>query len=162
MRCFKRTIVKNSHRINSSHWNGIGSVTLLNGRPGPRFNIKMSSCQYRKSLCGDNMVIRSSYLHNGISYTGKTASSYWIRSQAHQSYIVNKWVSEMWIPLGANREPALGSRTGSQVCYMFLNIKQKGVVMHAPHTRIMAFWHICNIPQGFHRVKFVIIPHYFI
>ena len=44
---------------------------------GPRFNIKMSY-QYRKSHCGDQTVVRSSYLHNGISYTGKTASLYWI------------------------------------------------------------------------------------
>ena len=38
--------------------------------PGPRFNIKMSSYQYRKSHCGDKTVVRSSYLHNGISCTG--------------------------------------------------------------------------------------------
>ena len=48
---------------------------------GPRFNIKMSSYQYRKSHCGDKTVVRSSYLHNGISYTGKTTSLYWIRAQ---------------------------------------------------------------------------------
>ena len=46
--------------------------------PGPWFNIKMPSYQYRKSHCGDKTVVRSSYLHNGISYTGKTASLYWI------------------------------------------------------------------------------------
>ena len=46
--------------------------------PGPWFNIKMSSYQYRKSHCGDKTVIRSSYLHNGTSYTGKMASLYWI------------------------------------------------------------------------------------
>ena len=45
---------------------------------GPRFNIKMSSYQYRKSHCGDKTVVRSSYLHNGISYTGKMSSLYWI------------------------------------------------------------------------------------
>ena len=41
---------------------------------GPRFNmfnIKKSSYQNRKFHCGDKTVIRSSYLHNGISYTGK-------------------------------------------------------------------------------------------
>ena len=47
-------------------------------RPGPWFNIKMSSYQYRKSHCGDKTVVRSSYLHNGISYTGKMGSLYWI------------------------------------------------------------------------------------
>ena len=39
--------------------------------PGPWFNTKMTSYQYRKSYCGDKMILRPSYLHNGISYTGK-------------------------------------------------------------------------------------------
>ena len=45
---------------------------------GPWFNIKMSPYQYRKSHCGDKTVVRSSYLHNGICYTGKMSSLYWI------------------------------------------------------------------------------------
>ena len=45
---------------------------------GPWFNIKMPSYQFRKSHCGDKTVIRLSYLHIGISYTGKMASLYWI------------------------------------------------------------------------------------
>ena len=49
--------------------------------PGPRFNIKMSSYQYRKSHYGDKTVVRSSYLRNCISYTGKMTSLYWIRAQ---------------------------------------------------------------------------------
>ena len=40
-------------------------------RPGTWFNIKMSSYQCRKSH----------YLHNGISYTCKMLSLYWIRAQ---------------------------------------------------------------------------------
>ena len=35
----------------------------------PWFNIKMH--------CGDKMTVRSSYLHNRISYTGKMTSLYW-------------------------------------------------------------------------------------
>ena len=46
--------------------------------PGPRFNITMFSYQYRKSHCGYKTVVRSSYLQNGISYTGKMTSLYWI------------------------------------------------------------------------------------
>ena len=38
---------------------------------GSWFDIKMSSYQYSKSHCGDKTVVRSSYIHNGISYTGK-------------------------------------------------------------------------------------------
>ena len=39
---------------------------------------KLSSYQYRKSHCGIKTVVRSSYLHNGIPYTGKMSSLYWI------------------------------------------------------------------------------------
>ena len=48
---------------------------------GPRFNVKMTSYQYRKSHCGDKTILRPSYLHNGISYTDKMSSLYWIRDQ---------------------------------------------------------------------------------
>ena len=48
--------------------------------PGPRFNIKLTSYQYRKYHCGDKTILRPSYLHNGISYTGKMSSLYWIRA----------------------------------------------------------------------------------
>ena len=39
---------------------------------------KISSHQYKKSLCGDKtiVIVRSSYLHNVISYTGKITSLY--------------------------------------------------------------------------------------
>ena len=48
---------------------------------GPRFNIKMTSYQYRKSHCGDKTILRPSYLHNGIFHAGKMTSLYWIRAQ---------------------------------------------------------------------------------
>ena len=32
---------------------------------------------YRKSHCGDKTILRPSYLHSRISYTGKTTSLYW-------------------------------------------------------------------------------------
>ena len=44
-------------------------------------NIKMSSYQYRKFHCGYKTILRPSYLHNEISYTGKTISLCWIRAQ---------------------------------------------------------------------------------
>ena len=49
-------------------------------RSGPRFNIKTTSYQYRKSHCGDKTILRPSYLHSGISCTGKMVSLYWIRA----------------------------------------------------------------------------------
>ena len=49
--------------------------------PGGWSNIKMSSYQHRKSHSGDKTILRPSYLHNGISYTGKMTSLYLIRAQ---------------------------------------------------------------------------------
>ena len=43
----------------------------------------MLSYQHRKSHCGDKTVVRSSYLHNGISYTSKMTYLYWIRAQVY-------------------------------------------------------------------------------
>ena len=43
---------------------------------------KMPSYQYRKSNCWDKTILRPSYLHNGISYTGKMRSLYWTRALA--------------------------------------------------------------------------------
>ena len=56
--------------------------------PGPWFNIKMSSYQYRKSHCGEKTVVRSSYLHNGISYTGEMTSLYWFSPLATNMFYV--------------------------------------------------------------------------
>ena len=63
--------------------------------PGPWFNIKMPSFQYRKSHCGDKTVVRTSYLHNGISYTGKMTSLYWIRVLLVLLYIGFVWANEI-------------------------------------------------------------------
>ena len=45
----------------------------------------MLSYQDRKSHCGDKTILRPSYLHNGITITGKTTSLYWIRAQVCNS-----------------------------------------------------------------------------
>ena len=55
-------------------------------------NIKMSFYRYRKSHCGDKTVVRSSYLHNGISYTGKMTSLYWI---SLNSQMIMKWCPKL-------------------------------------------------------------------
>ena len=63
----------------------------------------MASCQYRKSHCRDKTILRSSYLHNGISYTGYS----WIldtpililrSSYLHNgiSYIGYSWILLYW------------------------------------------------------------------
>ena len=62
--------------------------------PGPWSNIKMSHYQYRKSHCGHKTDVRSSYLHNVISYTGKMASLYWISSQIVMMW--PKYIHTLW------------------------------------------------------------------
>ena len=56
------------------------SMDSFHKEPGSRFDIKMTSYQYRKSHCGDKTILRPPYLHNGIFYTDKT-SLYWIGAQ---------------------------------------------------------------------------------
>ena len=51
----------------------------------------MSSYQYGKSHCGDKTILRPSYLHNGISYTGKTTSLYWIGVPVYISALEYSW-----------------------------------------------------------------------
>ena len=62
---------------------------------GPRFNIKTTSYQYRKSYCGDKTILLPSYLHNGISYTGKMSSLYWIGAQLMigqcDQWMIGRW-----------------------------------------------------------------------
>ena len=53
------------------------SISTRDTLSGPWFNIKMLSYQHRKSHCGYKIILRLSYLHNGISHTGKMASLYW-------------------------------------------------------------------------------------
>ena len=68
--------------IISLYWEAIMTTKLgshICMGPGPWCNIKMTSYQYRKSHCGDKTILRPSYLHNGISYTGNMTSLYWIR-----------------------------------------------------------------------------------
>ena len=57
------------------------------------FNIKMPSYQYKKSRWGDNTILWLSYLHNGISYTGKLTSLYWIMALLSKS---DKWSSSIF------------------------------------------------------------------
>ena len=74
--------------ISLKHWPFKSCILLHAGNikssscisSGPWFNIKMASYQYRKSHCGDKTVVRSSYLHNGISYPGKMSSFNWIET----------------------------------------------------------------------------------
>ena len=87
-----------SYQYNDSHYKDKTGFILKQG-PGGWFNIKMSSCQYMKSHCGDKTVVRSSYLHNGISYTGKMTFLYWIRAQVTRiNQVTNTYMYTSWPP----------------------------------------------------------------
>ena len=79
----QNTFQKMKVRDDGLSWASMSFFFRQNGitYAGPRFNIKTTSYQYRKSHCGDKTILRPSYLHNGISYTGKTTSLYWIKAQ---------------------------------------------------------------------------------
>ena len=61
----------------------VSHPTACLSQPGPWFNTKMTSYQYRKFHCGDKTILRPSYLHNWISHTGKISSFYLIRALDH-------------------------------------------------------------------------------
>ena len=66
------------------------------------FNIKMPPYQYRKSHCGDKTILRPSYLHNGISYTGKMTYLYWIRAQKSGD-VYRKWICNITTARSSHR-----------------------------------------------------------
>ena len=74
------------------HWTGNRALV----------NIKMTSYQYRKSHVRNKTILRPSYLHNGISYTDRMTSLYWIRAQAITCSNVDRDVSRYMASLGNN------------------------------------------------------------
>ena len=100
----------------------MGYINGIYWPPGPWLNIKMPSYQYRKSHCGDKMVLRLSYLHNGISYTDKTTSLYWIIAQGqfqiidNTSYCTISKPQDLYLELCDCLEIALKFETPRQQC----------------------------------------------
>ena len=62
--------------------NSVTVLAIVESKGPSQYKDVMSSYQYRKSHCGDKTVVRLSYLHNEISYTGKMTSLYWIGVQS--------------------------------------------------------------------------------
>ena len=116
--------------------------------PGPWFNIKMSSYQYRKSHCGCKTILWPSYLHNDISYTGKTTSLYWIRDQVllvtalwptlQWSTVIARYMGPTLGPSGADRTqvgPMLAPWTllsGTLLNSPNIPDKSQGIMISAP------------------------------
>ena len=61
------------------------AVILLVMNQGPDSVSRYCLTSKRKSHCADKTVVRSSYLHNGISYNSKMSSLYWISHQGPDS-----------------------------------------------------------------------------
>ena len=63
----------------------------------------MLSYQYRKSYCGYKTILRSSYIHNGISDTAKMTSWYWNGAQACIKYCPLQWAQastvQYWVTM---------------------------------------------------------------
>ena len=83
-----KTIAESPHSWQIILIHGNSCIILYFFNLGPVSIKKMSSYQYRKSHCWDKAILRPSYLHNGISYTGKTTSFYWIRAQVPGNELV--------------------------------------------------------------------------
>ena len=84
-----RVLYVNSQIIKCSYVPACARLSMHNGftgtlsfAQGGRINIKMPSNQYRKSHCGDKIILRPFNIHNGISCTVKTTSSYWTKALA--------------------------------------------------------------------------------
>ena len=76
----------------------VGAKHFRNWTTGPRFNTKIKPYQYRISHCGDKTILRPSYLHNEISYTGKMPCLYWIKAlvliyRKRKQYQFMAWMS---------------------------------------------------------------------
>ena len=73
---------------------------------GGWFNTKMPPYSYRKSDCRDKTILLPSYLHIGISYTGKMASLYRIMT------LFSVGMYFPWSPAGISVFVYLGLFTG--------------------------------------------------
>ena len=115
-------------------------------RSGPWFNIKMPSYQYWKSYCGDKTVIRLSYLHNGISYTGKTTSLYWFSSLLGVLWLRKVHVNALWPSDVIWWQRSRSTLAQVMACWL---VAIKGVLWHSPESNVTA-----NVQDIYHRNKF--------
>ena len=109
----------------------------------------MSSYQYRKSHCGDKTVVRSSYLHNGISYTGKMTSLYWIRAQIPWWHHDMDTLSKLRAVCDGNQSPVDSPHKGPVIwSFVFSDaspntVEQTGDLTVIQNTMAL-MWHHCN------------------
>ena len=109
-------------------------------RSGSQININMSSYQYRKSHCGDKTVVRSSYLHNGISYTGKMSSLYWIKALV--------W-GESWDTIVISKRIVTADGVAHIWHQCIFRDHNHGLNRPVYVTTVLNKWHICELLQTF-------------
>ena len=89
------------------------------------------------------MTLRLSYLHNGISYTGKTTSLYWIgalvtRIMGQQSPSVDKW-----LPVQDGSRLHTGSQRSAVNNSKYKHIRQ--YIYKSQHSVAWCQHHYCNL-----------------
>ena len=98
----------------------------------------MSSYQYRKSHCGDKTILRPSYLHNGISYTGQITFLYWIGARDIGNHHADSKVT------------MLSQQLHYDICNMLQPLTHHGLVIpygntdlgqHRLRQWLVAWWH---------------------
>ena len=105
--------------------------------PGGQFSKKISSYHYMKSHCGDKTILRPSYLHNRISYTGKMTSLYWIRALIMTAIRVDLASS----PIGLSLIRGFASGDFRTSAAATVNLSQCEVTLRYRH-RVCNLW--CN------------------
>ena len=122
------------HHFHFSQSSACGVVLFIS--PGGWINIQMLSYQYRKSRCGDKTILRPSYLHNGISYTGKMTSLYWIRAQGlHSTSMPDKHITIFMIACRLIVTSMMGVDVKTKWSYMSCQFWWKEwQLVHTQHT----------------------------
>ena len=133
---------------------------------GPRFNIKITSYQYRKSHCGDKTILRSSYLHNGVSYTGKMTSLYWIGTLAPIWHRILLWyffgavaLGQMIAPVPVKQPRKIRMNTLARSTENLSLAKTKHKHVHVRHWCLLGF-NICTQLLLISLVSVIAFPHW--
>ena len=149
--CYKdKTAVRLSYLYKGNPYTWEGGLHL-EVKPGGWFSIQMTSYQNRKSHCGDKMIIWPSYLHRGISYTGKM--TFFISNHSPRIHLANsevmciiiQWsvkLSEPSVTLKLFPHPLPAAGTN------WIHLTKKFHEMGTPHPWFLSHEIVTNISQG--------------
>ena len=100
-----------------------------------KMRLKVSSAKWRPFCLGLNVL--------KLSHVSKSCPSWHIQWCHYNTS--NRLVSQMQVPLAACRQPAGKLWQLCKVLYVFEH-KMRYLLIHAPFTPIVVFWHISNMP----------------